>query len=193
MTLINETYVTTGLVRFSYVTLVEPRIPKGSDTAKYSLALLIPKSDKTTISELKAAQKNAYQRAVRELWGGKEPKIKSTIKDGDGTRDNGEPFGDEAKGHWVLNVSSKKKPLVVDRNRNPIDPEEVSSGDYGRVNINAFAYDREQRGVTFGLNNVQFIRKGEPLGGGISVDAAFGDSFEDEWEDDDDSEDFDFS
>ena len=73
-----------------------------------------------------------------------------------------------------MNVSSTRRVPVVDRHNNLIDPADVKSGDYGRANINAFGYSGEARGVTFGLNLVQFLREGAPLGGGISVAAAFG-------------------
>ena len=189
MSLTKDVYVTTGKVRFGYVTLVEPKTPKNSDVAKFSLMLMIPKSDKQTLKELRQAEKNAYEAAVTAKWGGKRPKMKSIIKDGDGTKDNGEPYGDECKDHYVMNVSSTRRVPVVDRHNSIIDPADVKSGDYGRANINAFGYSGEARGVTFGLNLVQFLREGDPLGGGISVEAAFGDPFED---DDDEDDEFEF-
>lgn len=186
-----DVIVTTGRVRLSYVTLEEPRLAEGADTPKYSVMVLIPKSDKATLRELKTAEKNAYEKAVTEVWGGRRPKYNSILKDGDGVRERtGEPYGPECHGHYVMNVSSKRKPTVVDRDNQLISATEVKSGDYGRVNVTAFAYTNSgNRGVTFGLNHVQFLSEGEPLGGGISVSEAFGDPFDDDEDDDFDFED----
>jgi hypothetical protein len=43
---------------------------------------------------------------------------------------------------------------------------DIVSGDYGRVSLNAYAYSQAgNNGVSFGLNNVMLVSKGEPLGG----------------------------
>ena len=50
-----NTKVVTGLVRFSYVHIFEPTaIDEGSDE-KYSLSVIIPKSDKATLKKIKEA------------------------------------------------------------------------------------------------------------------------------------------
>jgi hypothetical protein len=65
-----------------------------------------------------------------------------------------------------MNVSNKTKPGVVDAQVQPIlDPTEVYSGCYARVSINAFPFNTSgNRGVSFGLNHVQKLGEGEPLG-----------------------------
>ena len=81
----------------------------------------------------------------------------------------------------------------IDKNRQPMDVSKVKSGDYARVALNRFPFSGLAIGVTFGLEAVQFIEEGEPLGGGISVMDAFDDAYSDEGGDDfddyDDAED----
>jgi hypothetical protein len=47
------------------------------------------------------------------------------------------------------------------------------SGDYIRVSLNAYAYSQAgNNGVSFGLNNILLVRKGEALGGAKPTAAA---------------------
>jgi hypothetical protein len=74
---------------------------------------------------------------------------------------------DGFKGNRFLRVSSVQRPGLVDRDRNPVD--EVTSvfypGCYVRATLNVFCYDNSgNKGVSFGLNNVQFICDGDSLG-----------------------------
>lgn len=87
------------------------------------------------------------------------------LYDGDGVRPNGEEFGDEAKGHWVITASSKQQPGLVDAQTQPIISQNVLySGCYGRADINFFAYNAAgKKGVGCGLNNLQKLEDGEPL------------------------------
>ena len=156
--------VITKEVRLSYVNLFQPRAGNEGQEPKYGCTLLIPKSDKETYSKLIAAQEDA----IAKKWPSKRPaKIATTLHDGDDVRpSDGEPFAPECRGHWVMAVSSKAKPNVVDQALQPItDPARLVSGDYARVSINSYAYEvNGKRGVSFGLNNVQLLRKGTPLG-----------------------------
>ena len=162
----SATKVVTNKVRLSYAFLFEARAPRENPEGekKFSTSLLIPKTDKETLDKIKAAQ----EAAIVAKWPGKRPaKIASTLHDGDGTKEKtGEPYGPECKGHYVMAVSSKLRPQIVDVNMNKIiDSSEISSGDYARVSINAYPYDVSgNRGVSFGLGNVQLVAKGEPLG-----------------------------
>ena len=46
-----------------------------------------------------------------------------------------------------------------------IGADDIVSGDYIRVSLNAYAYSQAgNNGVSFGLNNILLVRKGEPLG-----------------------------
>ena len=50
----SATQLTTGKVRFSYCNLFTPRANSEGGQEKYSVTLLIPKSDKRTLDKIKA-------------------------------------------------------------------------------------------------------------------------------------------
>ena len=170
------TKVLTGVVRLSYANLVTPREnPQGGDP-KYSVTLLIPKSDTATKADIEASMKAAYEEGVSKKWGGAHPQMKQILWDGDGLRQSGLPFGDECKGHWVINASSKQKPQVVgiDNVNCELAPNDIYSGMYARVTINFYPYDAAgSKGVACGLGNVMKTSDGEPLSGGASAASDF--------------------
>lgn len=55
----------------------------------------------------------------------------------------------------------------MDADSNPIiERSEVYSGVYGRASINLYTFNSNgNKGITCGLNNLQKLRDGEPLGG----------------------------
>lgn len=166
----NKSKFVSGEVRFSYLNIFEPKASSYGGDAKYSVTILMPKSDTASKQRLDAVIAQVRQEAVSEKWGGVNPPlVQIAIHDGDGVKPNsGEPYGDECKGHWVLTASSKTPPDAVDQNLNPfVTKTELYSGCYGRVGINPFAYNSNGRkGIGFGLNTIQKLRDGEPLGGG---------------------------
>lgn len=172
------TKVLTGVVRLSYVNLVTPKAPQNGGEPKYSVTLLIPKSDTATKLDIEASIKAAYEEGVNKKWGGAHPQMQTILWDGDGLRKSGLPFGDECKGHWVLNASSKQKPQVVgiDNVNCELAPNDIYSGMYARVTINFFPYDTAgSKGVGCGLGNVMKTADGEPLSGGASAASDFAD------------------
>lgn len=177
----NTTNVTTGQVRLSYVHLAQPYASKPGQEAKYSVTLLIPKSDIAAKQRIDAAIQTAIQAGIPKVWGGTRPPLLNIpIHDGDGPRpSDGMPFGDECRGHWVMSASSKQQQAIVDLSMNPIiDQTEIYSGMYARVNVNFYAYNNTKKGVGCGLGPIQKIADGEPLGGGrVSPEEAFGDGF----------------
>ena len=173
--------VTTGEARFSFVHVFKPYAFQQGQEEKYSVTVLVPKTDTDTMSRINAAIEAAKQRGVSDKWNGQCPPILPTpVHDGDGVRpSDGMPFGDECKGHWVFTASAKADypPEVVDANGNPIiNQSEVYSGMYGRVNVNFFPYAfGGKKGIGCGLGPVQKLRDGEALGGGrVSAAQAFG-------------------
>lgn len=172
------TKVLTGEVRLSYANLSTPRASQQGGEPKYSVTLLIPKTDNATKIDIENSIRAAYEDGVSKKWGGLHPKQKDILHDGDGIRDNGQPFGDECKGHWVITASTKNKPQVVDiSNINcELAPQDVYSGMYARVTVNFFPYDTAgSKGVGCGLGNVMKTRDGEPLSGGASAASDFAD------------------
>lgn len=161
-----STKVITGKVRLSYAHLFEPYSAEEGHEPKYSVMLLIPKSDTKTIRAIENAQKAALENGKHSKFGGKiPPKWKNTFRDADEELDT--EANPEFAGCMFLNVSAKTQPGIVDRQVRPIiDPSEVYSGCYARVSINAFAFNFQgSKGVSFGLNHVQKLEDGEPLGG----------------------------
>lgn len=170
------TKVLTNEVRLSYANLTTPRAPQQGGEPKYSVTLLIPKTDTATISNINASIKAAYDDGVTKKWGGAHPTQKVIVHDGDGLRPSGLPFGDECKGCWVLTASTKNKPQVVgiDNLDCELAPSDIYSGMYARVTINFFAYDTAgSKGVGCGLGNVLKTRDGEALAGGASAASDF--------------------
>ena len=168
------TKVVTGEVRFSYANVMRPRVNQMNGKDEYSTQVLIPKTDKETVAAIKAAAKAALQ----AKWGDKVPgKPRNPLRDGDTeTKSDGSSLGSEYAGHYFMTVktSADRKPGVVDaKGRDLIDSDAIVSGDYGRVSLNAYAYDAAgNRGVAFGLNHVMLARKGDQLGGGRSSAAS---------------------
>ena len=169
---------------FSYLTVNEPKTPLGGGTPKYSVSLIIPKSDTVTVEKIRAAIQAAYDEGQSKLKGNSKTvpaleDIKTPLRDGDKERK-----GDEAyKGCYFVNANSTTKPGVVDADRNPIlDSSELYSGIIGRASINFYAFNSNgNRGIACGLNNLQKLSDGTPLGGHSRAEDDFAD---------DDDEDF---
>ena len=164
----NPTKVITGpQTRWSYVNVWNPKSINGG-TPKYSVSLIIPKSDVRTVEKIKAAIQAAYEEGESKLKGSGKTvpalsAIKSPLRDGDLER----PGDDAYKNAYFINANSSTAPGVVDADRQPIlETSEVYSGVYGRASINFYAFNSNgNKGIACGLNNLQKIRDGEPLGG----------------------------
>lgn len=164
------TKVITGKVRASFVHIFEPQSINGSDP-KYSVSLIIPKSDTETIGKIKAAIEEAKQNGVPK-WGGKiPPNLKLPLRDGDVDRPEDEAYADS----YFINATSQEKPGVVDRRRVPItDPLTIYSGCYIRASVNFYPFNANgNRGIAAGLSNIQFWCDGEPLNGRVKAEDEF--------------------
>ena len=165
---INPTKVITGVnTRWSYVNAWEPKSINGG-VPKYSVSLIIPKSDTKTIEKIQAAIQAAYDEGQGKLKGnGKSVPalsvLKTPLRDGDAERPDDEAYADS----YFINANSGTAPGIVDADRQPIlDRSEVYSGVYGRASINFYAFNSNgNKGIACGLNNLQKIKDGEPLGG----------------------------
>ncbi len=166
-----STKVITGKCRASFVHIFEPQSINGSDP-KYSLSLIIPKSDTKTIAAIQAAIDEAVQNGIAGKWGGKRPpNMKLPLRDGDVDRPDDEVY----QGAYFVNATSLEKPGVVDRKRIPItDPLAVYSGCYVRASVNFYPFNvNGNRGVAAGLGNVQFWSDGEPLTSRVRAEDEF--------------------
>lgn len=167
-TITNPTKVITGInTRWSYANVWDPKSINGG-APKYSVSLIIPKDDTATVNKIKAAIEAAYHEGESKLKGnGKSvpalTAIKTPLRDGDLERPDDEAYA----GCYFINANSSTAPGIVDADRQPIiERSEVYSGVYGRASINLYAFNSNgNRGIACGLNNLQKIRDGEPLGG----------------------------
>lgn len=153
--------------RWSYANVWEPKSINGG-TPKYSVSLIIPKSDKVTVEKIKKAIQAAYEEGQSKLKGnGKTVSalsvLKTPLRDGDLERPDDEAYANS----YFINANSATAPGIVDADRNTIiDRSEVYSGVYGRASINLYAFNSNgNKGIACGLNNLQKIKDGEPLGG----------------------------
>lgn len=175
----NSTKVVTGVVRLSYANVWEAASINGSKP-KFSVSLIIPKSDSKTIDAINAAVDNAIRDGVAKFGGKIPPKaaLKLTLRDGDLERE------DEAyKNSFFVNANSTTAPQIVDRAVQPIlDRSEVYSGCYARVSINFYAFNSNgNRGIACGLGNIQKVRDGDPLGGKSSAADDFATDLDDDF------------
>ena len=162
------TKVITGVnTRWSYANVWDPKSINGG-TPKYSVSLIIPKSDTATVNKINAAIQAAYEEGQGKLKGnGKSvpplSAIKLPLRDGDLERPDDEAYRDS----YFINANSASAPGIVNADCSPIlERSEVYSGVYGRASINLYAFNSNgNRGIACGLNNLQKLRDGEPLGG----------------------------
>lgn len=172
----NLTKVITGEVRFSYANLWEPKAISEGGTPKYSVSLIIPKSDTATINKIKAAIQNAYKEGESRLKGSSKSvpslaAIKTPLRDGDIDRSDDEAYANS----FFVNANSTTAPGIVDRNVQPLlDRAKLYSGCYGRASITFYAYNSNgNRGIACGLQNIQVLRDGESLGSKASAESDF--------------------
>ena len=170
MTQTTKVKVVTGKVRFSYANVFSPKASVEGGTPKYSVSIIIPKTDKETIAKLQKAFEDT-KTAAAGFFGGSVPKgLKGGLRDGDEEKDD-----PAYEGCYFINANSAQKPGVVDADLNPIlDQSEFYSGCYGRASITFYPYNAQgSKGIACGLNNVQKLEDGEKLGGSTSAAADF--------------------
>lgn len=173
------TKVTTPVGICSYPALFAPKAQsnKAGAKAKYSLTIVFtPEQQKTPEYE---ALKQAALEAGRKKFGADfEAKVlKGSYKWA--IRKDGEEKG-YGKGTTFINLRSDGKPGVVSRFAGPDgkpqvitaemqvpgNPNEVYPGCLVRASVSAYGYDTDgNRGVSFGLNNVQKMGEGARIDG----------------------------
>ena len=170
------TKVITGAnTRWSYANVWEAKAMEGGKP-KFSVSLIIPKSDTVTVDKIKSAIEEAYREGQSKLKGNAKSvpalsTLRTPLRDGDLERPDDPAYTNA----YFVNANSSTAPGVVDANRNEImDKSEVYSGCYGRASINFYVFNANgNRGIACGLNNLQKLRDGEPLGGRASAESDF--------------------
>lgn len=162
--------VLTPEARFSFPSLFRPTKPKNAkpeQKEKYGVTLLFKKGEDLTIL------KEAVVEVLTEKFGTKDkwPKnIRLPFRD-QGDR---EYEGYEAGATFIGALSTQKPGVVNARNEYIEDESQVYPGCYGRATLRPFWYDNSgNKGVSFGLQNVQKTRDGEALGGRMRAEDEF--------------------
>ena len=177
-----------GEVRLSYVHIFQPEATAEGGEKKYSVSLIIPKTNKALLNEIKVAIEAAKQAGVAKFGGKLPANLKTPLRDGDQER----PDDDAYAGCYFINASSRTKPGVVKRMKvngqtvmvEVTNEEDVYSGCYGFASVNFFAFNTSgNKGIAAGLNNVLKTRDGEYLGGRASAQTDFGDINLEEYDD----------
>nr|DAY94022.1 MAG TPA: DNA helix destabilizing protein [Caudoviricetes sp.] len=115
--------------RWSYANVWEPKSINGG-TPKFSVSLIIPKSDQKTVAKIKAAIEAAYREGEAKLKGnGKSVPplsvLKTPLRDDDTERPDDPAYADA----YFVNANSATAPGIVDADRQEIiDRSEVYSG-----------------------------------------------------------------
>ena len=150
----------------SYPHLFKPRPVTEGGEPRYSCNLIFDQAAQKT-KEYAALRKACYQASV-DFWGEakvRDPKFAAGIRspfrpctDRDGT------MGYDVPGGVFIGPWSKNQPGVVDPGVIEITmPTDVYAGQLARARVNAFAYEVSgNRGVSFGLQNVQITRRHMP-------------------------------
>jgi hypothetical protein len=169
--------------RWSYANVWEAKSINGG-TPKFSVSLIIPKSDTRTVAKIKAAIEAAYREGEAKLKGNGRTvpplsALKTPLRDGDTERPDDPAYANA----YFINANSGTAPGIVDAACQPImERSEVYSGVYGRASINFYAFNSNgNKGIACGLNNLQKIRDGEPLGGKSRPEDDFSDEADDDF------------
>lgn len=177
--------VITPKFRVSFPKVFEAEKNDLNGKMEYSVVALFPKD--ADLSALKAAAKACMEEkfgkdtaAWPENWRNpfRDQKEKTKKKDGVAIKGaDGKPVlqdGCEA-GAIFINLKSTNRPGVVDQNVQPIiDQSEFYSGCWAIAQVRPFYYDQKgNKGVSFGLQNVQKVADGDPLSGRQRAEDAF--------------------
>lgn len=173
----------TGLVRFSYAHVWQPKQVKGGEELKYSVSLLFPKKNKNAVKAVKAAIEEAFNEAKDSGKFGKKDPRKSTsfkwaLRDGDEEREDDADY----KGMYFMNATSKEAPLIGDADKQEIvDEDEFYSGCWGRACVNLAGFNHEgNMGISCYLQSVQKLKDGVKLAGRDSLESAFEEDIDEE-------------
>lgn len=161
--------VITPRFRVSFANVFRPGKPmKEGEAPKYGVTMLFEKD-----ADLSLLRQAAHQAAVED-WGADQKEWPKNLRSP--FRDQGEKdFAGYVAGNKFVNATSQQRPGLVDEQVRPIIEEsKFYSGCYAIAEVRAFTYDkRGNRGVAFGLQNIQKVADGEPLGGRSTPESCF--------------------
>jgi hypothetical protein len=167
-------------VRLSYAHIWQPtKLPKEPpEKLKYQCTFLIPKDNVDLVAAIKAAFNEEKEIGKAAKWGGKIPAgMDHILRDGDQPKEEDGDVAEEYKGHWYIVAKDKNQPGIVNRKGETITkPSEVYSGCYALGSITLYAYNVDTaKGIAAALNNIMFIKDGEPFSGKTDAATDFAD------------------
>lgn len=164
--------------RLSFPSLFQTSSFGGDDTGKYEATFMLDKVEHAELIEKIKGEINALMRTELKSKIGAD---KICLKDGD------ETGREEYAGCYTIKASTKKRPLVINRDKSPIteDDNVVYAGCHVNGIISLWAQNNNfGKRINAQLDGVQFVRDGDAFGdGGIGTEAF--DDFDDSFDDDD--------
>lgn len=154
--------ITTPVATLSYPALFEARAMEAGQDPKYSACLVFKKGDPGLLPLEKAADEAGMAKwGDKWLAGKKSGKFKWPIRE-----DLEGKYGEPGE-HVFINARSKEAPIVVDQQVKPItDKKAIYPGCKVKATLGAFPYDQTaNKGVSFGLGNVQKVAEGSRIDG----------------------------
>lgn len=190
--------IITAPFRLAFPEVFEPKAAIAGGKSKYAITMLFPKDGSALIPSMTGngvlELRKLALAAVKEKWGEDKAKwpanlkaldfknyISPTGKDGWPLRDGDMFDWDGFAGNIFTRASSGFQPGVVNGKLQAIiNKSDVYGGLICRAQINAYAYDSNgNKGVTFGLNNLQILKDDGTMFGGRQNPAEAFDAFGD--------------
>ena len=161
--------------RLSFPQLFEPKGFQGGKE-KYSAVMLFDMDAINKDPKEKAkfkAMKEAMKESATQKWPKGLPKgLKNPFRKGEEKED----IDGYGEGIVFVRASTEHQPGVVDdKGFDIMKASEVYAGCYAHATVNTFAYDTAgNRGIAFGLQNLQKLGEGEPFGNRSTPEQDFG-------------------
>jgi len=172
---LSPTSVLTGVCRLAFQALIEPKTGVNDDgtpqAPKYTAVLLFDKDDET-LPLLKKAMKAAADAFFGE---GKVPAgIRNPLRDGNEKAQDYAFYADKIFISASRNASQGAPGVVNQANQRITNADDIYSGCWVRADINCYGYNKKgNKGVTFGLNNIQKVGDDERFGGKRPAESVF--------------------
>lgn len=151
--------------RVSYPNVFTARLNDLNGKHEFSVVAVFKKGE--DLSKLMAACKEV----MVKKWGADQTKwpknLRSPFKDQSERQKDGKIIDGYEAGAIFINFKSMQQPGVVDVAVQPIiEPKDFYAGCWAIATVAPYAYDMKvNKGVAFGLRNLQKTRDGDPMGG----------------------------
>lgn len=173
---VKETNIITPIFRLSFPHVWEKKYNELAKRDQFDITMMFDKKNSTI--DLKPMFDLMKKVAVHR-FGNNCKGLMTPFKDGDTHKaQSGELIKEKNpmyEGHMILSSWSKNQPGVVNgKNQIILNHDEIYGGCFCRAQLNCYAYEMgSNRGVSFGLMNLQKIKDGDPFGGRQRPEDAF--------------------